>query len=94
MDKAQADLLKDRFVRAIQKSFSPCPLIGDKWFVPNSEGVDYQFVGCGKLAKAMGSNEKYIAQTIVKNLQFGDVDASIEIAADCKINVRLSTSGE
>jgi len=86
--------LKDRFIRAIRRSFSPCPLIGEKWFrfYPNGKPADLQFVGCAKLSKAMGKNRKVIAQTIVKNLHLRDLEASVEITPDDRINVRLKKS--
>ncbi len=85
------DELKERFVQAIRKSFQPCPLIGEKWFCfhPDGEPADLQFVGCDKLAKAMGMNRKTIAQTIVKNLYLRELKASIEITSDDRINIRL-----
>ena len=93
------DKLKERFIRAIRKSFTPCPLIGDKWFHFHASGkpADLQFVGCDKLAKAMGMNRKVIAQTLVKNLHLRDLKASVEITPDDRINVRLqkkSAAGE
>ena len=85
------ELLKERFVRAIHKSFRPCPLIGDKWFVSPSGGQpgSFQFLGCNKLAKAMGQNARFIAQTIVKNLYITDIKADIEITQDARINLRV-----
>jgi arginyl-tRNA synthetase len=83
--------LKNRFIRAIQKSFRPCPLIGDKWFHfhPDGDPAHMQFVGCGKLSKAMGKNPKLIAQIIVKNMYLRDLKAGVEITHDAKINLRL-----
>lgn len=85
------DLLKERFVLAIRKSFRPCPLIGEKWFLcpPDGKPADFQFVGCNKLAKAMGIRPCVIAQTIVKNLLLTDLKAAVEITADAWINLRL-----
>ena len=95
MDKNTRELLKERFLRAIKKSFRPCPLIGDRWFKFPSGGkpADLQFNGCGKLAKAMGHNVKYVAQLIIKNLYLTDLNAAIEITPDSKINIRLAGPG-
>jgi arginyl-tRNA synthetase len=83
--------LKNRFIRAIEKSFRPCPLIGDKWFhfYPDGDPADMQFVGCKKLSKAMGKDPKLIAQIIVKNLYLRDLNAAVEITHDAMINLRL-----
>jgi arginyl-tRNA synthetase len=91
MDKKTQDVLKGRFMKAIKKSFRPCPLIGEKWFHFHPEGkpADLQFLGCQKLAKAMGRNATYVAQTIIKNLYLRDIEASIEITSDARINLRL-----
>ncbi len=92
MDKQVCELLTDRFKKSIRKSFTPCPLIGEKWFRTGSKksDVDFVFLGSPKLAKAMGLNVQHIAQTLVKNLSFKGLDAKVEITPESIINVRLS----
>lgn len=94
MDAKTASELQDRFVRAIKKSFKPCPLIGPKWFLPNPPGVaaDYQFAGCNKLSKAMGMNPKIIVANIIKHLNLSDMQVAIEVTADHKINLKFGAA--
>jgi len=88
---ATQDQIKDRFTRAIKKSFRPCPLIGPKWFrfYASGEPADFQFIGCQKLAKAMGKDPRFVAQTIIRNLYLRDIDAAIEMTADARISLRF-----
>ena len=91
MSKAK-DLLKERFVRAVQKALPQTPLIGPKWFRYHQKGkpAHFQFCGVPKLAKATGKNPKYLAQMVLKNLNTRGLDVDVKLMPDYRINVTFN----
>jgi len=86
------DALTERFTEAIQRALPRCtPLIGPKWctLYPNGKPADFQFTGCGKLAKATTMRPEKILAKILANLAVDDLAASVEATEDHKINVTL-----
>ena len=90
------ELLKDRFVKSIRKSYHPCPLIGDKWFVFREGGAaqasketppDFQFLGVRKLAKATGIPAQRVAKFIARNLELAGLDVRVRIEEEWKIHL-------
>ena len=84
------ETLTQRFTKAIKKTLPKTPLIGPKWFkyFPKGRPVDFQFTGCGKLAKATKNNPKNMARMLLKNLQIKDLDLDVSVTADFRINVK------
>jgi len=85
-------LLTDRFTKAVQKSFSPCPLIGPRWFRYRGDGRPrcFQFTGASKLTKATGFKLESVVQRIVEHLDVKDLDVAVEVADDGTNNVKLN----
>ncbi len=82
--------LTERFVKAIHKSFDPCPLIGPKWFrsYPTGKPADFRFAP-RNLAKAMGMKVPMVARIVVRHLDLKGIDADVEILTDGTIDVTL-----
>jgi hypothetical protein len=66
------DVLKDRFIKGIRKSFQPCPLIGPKWLqeFPYGRPADFRFFGVRKLSKATGHPINHILRVLTQNVSF------------------------
>jgi hypothetical protein len=81
--------ITERFVKAIQKSFKPCPLIGPKWLqeYPNGNPADFRFVGIPKLAKATGRSVDKARQILVKNLTLTGLSVDMEIVKGIYIDI-------
>ena len=84
-------VLTERFRKAIKKSLNPCPLIGQKWFRFYSTGkpADFEFIGTNKLAKASKKPAQRLAETIVRNLDLGEIPAQIRITSEFVILVNI-----
>ena len=83
--------IADCFVKAIRKSFTPCPLIGPKWLqeYPKGKPADYRFVGIPKLAKATGRSVDKTRQILMKNLSLKGLDVDMEIVKDCYVDMNV-----
>ena len=94
MDMKQ--VLTERFTAAIRKALPKTPLIGPKWFrfYPNGKPADFQFTGCGKLAKATKKDPRRVAQAILKHVRLTDLNAVATLTEDEKINVVLRDKPE
>lgn len=80
------DELQQRLVNAIAKSFSPCPLIGPKWFrYVGGKNPSYQFVGTAKLAKATCGEPKRVAKAIITNLSLAGLSVAAQIDSNAAI---------
>ena len=86
-----SELLKERFIEAIRKSFRRTPLIGPKWFRfhPDGEPADFEFLGARKLAKALKRGPMAVAETIVGRLDLAGLDAEVRILPDTTVCVDL-----
>ena len=63
-----SEQIKERIIAAIAKSYQPCPLIGPKWFqTPQTGHVGFEFVGAGKLAKAVHRTKQEVCRDIMAN---------------------------
>lgn len=73
--------LTDRFVKAIRKSFTPCPLIGPKWLqsFPYGKPADFRFFGIPRLAKAIGHKPQKIIDIIMRSFDVSDLPVQMEI---------------
>ena len=73
--------ITERFVKAIRKSFEPCPLIGPKWLqvYPNGRPADFRFVGIPKLAKAAGRPVDKTRQILMRNLSLTGLQVDMKI---------------
>jgi arginyl-tRNA synthetase len=82
-------VLVDRFTAAIRKALPKTPLIGPKWFrfYPKGKPADFQFTGCGKLAKAAKKQPQNVATAILKHVRLGDLNADATLTDDARINV-------
>ena len=83
--------ITDCCVKAIRKSFTPCPLIGPKWLqeYPQGRPADYRFVGIPKLAKATGRSVEKTGQIIAKNLSLAGLHLDMEIVKGGYINLNV-----
>lgn len=90
------ELLTDRFIKAVKKSFQPCPLIGPKWFSYNDKISPpcFQFTGVKSLAKATSSQQRAIAERVLRNLDTSGIDADVEITPEFKINLKFRSLPE
>jgi len=91
------DVLAERFTEAIKKALPrSTPLIGPKWFNlhPDGKPADFQFTGCGKLAKATAMRPDKIVDRILKNLSLDDIASAVERTEDHRINVTLREKPE
>lgn len=80
------DELHRRIVAAIAKSFSPCPLIGPKWFrYVGGNNPSYQFTGIGRLAKATCGQPKRVAQILVSNLSLVGLPVAAQVDSNSTI---------
>ena len=84
-------VLKQRFLDAIKKSFDPCPLIGPKWFKyePNDSPPSFKFTGMSKLAKALGMRIDFVSQKVFDNLNFRGLPVESRITQSFVIWVTL-----
>lgn len=80
--------IKQRFVNSIKKSFKPCPLIGPKWFRTSAKTM--RFIGVGKLAKATGTRESFVAKILQANLDLKGLHAKAEVQPDFDILVTVA----
>ena len=87
------EFIRKRFVQAIQKSFDPCPLIGDRWFRYHEKTTPpyFQFAGAKKLAKAIGTNPKRICAAILEHMDLRGIDGELNVTSDVKINLILKS---
>ena len=83
--------IRERFIKAIQKSFKPCPLIGPKWLqeYPKGRPADFRFIGLPKLAKATGRSLDKARQILMKNLSLKNLNVDMEIVKDCYIDLNV-----
>ena len=83
--------IRERFIKAIQKSFKPCPLIGPKWLqeYPNGRPADFRFIGIPKLAKAAGRSVEKTRQILMKNLSLKSLNVDMEIIKGCYIDLNV-----
>jgi len=83
--------ITDCFVKAIRKSFTPCPLIGTKWLqeYPKGRPADFRFVGIPKLAKAAGRSVEKTRQILMKNLSLTDLHLDMEIVEGCYVDMNV-----
>ncbi len=80
------DELQQRLVDAIAKSFSPCPLIGPKWFrYVGGKNPSYQFVGTAKLAKATCGEPKRVAKALLTNLSLVGLSVAAQVDSNATI---------
>ena len=87
------ELLTQRFIKAIQDEFKPCPLIGPKWFQYHEKADPpyFQFAGVKRLAKAAGMQPRRVAELVLENLNANQLDANVKLTDDLKINVVFNT---
>jgi len=83
------DVLKDRFIKGIRKSFQPCPLIGPKWLqqFPYGRPADFRFFGVRKLAKATGHPINHVLRVLTQNVSFEGLDVEVEIRGGMLIDI-------
>ncbi|MBN1555454.1 MAG: hypothetical protein JXA11_11970 [Phycisphaerae bacterium] len=83
------DALTERFVSGIRASFTPCPLIGPKWFqgFPQGQPADFRFFGVGKLAKAVGKPADTIIEILMKNVSLEGLPVNVKIRGGKFIDV-------
>jgi hypothetical protein len=83
------DVLKDRFIKGIRKSFQPCPLIGPKWLqkFPYGRPADFRFFGVRKLSKATGYPINHILRVLTQNVSFEGLDVEVEIRGGMLIDI-------
>lgn len=81
--------ITERFVKAVKKSFKPCPLIGPKWLQEYSKGnpADFRFIGIPKLAKAIGRSVEKTRQILMRNLSLKGLDVDMEIVKGIYIDI-------
>jgi hypothetical protein len=80
------DELRQRLVDAIAKSFSPCPLIGPKWFrYVGGENPSYLFIGTAMLAKATCGQPKRVAQILIANLSLAGLPVTAQVDSNASI---------
>lgn len=85
--------ITDRFVKAIKKSFIPCPLIGPKWLqeYPRGRPADFRFIGLPKLAKATGRSVEKTRQIVMKNLSLTDLRVDMKIVKDGYVDMNVKS---
>ena len=85
------EILRQRFTKAIKKTFEICPLIGPKWLrsCPSREQADFEFIGIPKLAKAMGMEISFVEKLVLKNLDKRGIDAEFALTATGKVRITL-----
>jgi hypothetical protein len=73
--------LTERFVKAIRKSFTPCPLIGPKWLqsFPYGRPADFRFFGIPRLTKAIGLKQSKIIEIVMRHFDVSDLPVRMEI---------------
>jgi hypothetical protein len=83
------DVLKDRFIKGIRKSFQPCPLIGPKWLqaFPYGRPADFRFFGVRKLSKATGHPINHILRVLTQNVSFEGLEVEVEIRGGMLIDI-------
>ena len=84
--------LKACFVAAIRKAFTPCPLIGDKWFHYHGAARPprFEFTGAKKLAKATSKPVGAVANALLKNLDLDGRQARVEVTKAGDIRLYLA----
>ena len=89
MENELFDVLKDRFIKGIRKSFQPCPLIGPKWLqqFPYGRPADFRFFGVRKLSKATGHPINHILRVLTQNVSFEGLDVEVEIRGGMLIDI-------
>jgi hypothetical protein len=83
------ETLNERFVAGIEKSFTPCPLIGPRWLqsFPKGKPADFRFFGIRKLSKAIGRPADVILATLMKNVSFDGLDVNVRLRDGMYIDV-------
>jgi len=68
--------IHDRMAKAIRETFSPSPLITQRWIqpFPNSKPADFRYFGITKIAKALGTDLKTAMYAIMPNLDMRGVN--------------------
>ncbi len=89
MENELFDVLKDRFIKGIRKSFQPCPLIGPKWLqqFPYGRPADFRFFGVRKLSKATGHPINHILRVLTQNVSFEGLEVEVEIRGGMLIDI-------
>ena len=82
-------MLIDAFTEAIRKSYTPCPLIGPKWFqfFPEESPARFRFAGTRKLAKATTRPPERVLARLLGNLNLGELDVEIRTTTDLMVDV-------
>ena len=85
------EILRQRFAKAIRKTFEICPLIGPKWLrpCPSREQADFEFIGIPKLAKAMGMQVPFVGKLVLKHFDKRGIDAEFVLSATGKVRITL-----
>ncbi|MCK5114626.1 MAG: hypothetical protein KAR11_07690 [Phycisphaerae bacterium] len=83
--------IAERFIKAVRKSFEPCPLIGPKWLqeYPKGHPADFRFVGLPKLAKAAGRSIERTQQIFMKNLSLNGLDVDVKIVEGRYVDLNI-----
>jgi hypothetical protein len=78
------------FRKGIDKSFDPCPLIGEKWFRHYPSGKPAHFtVDCRKLAKAMGMKPHGVCKIILRHTDLRPFGATVRVSEKGVVHVML-----
>jgi hypothetical protein len=78
------------FKKGIDKSFDPCPLVGDKWFRHYPSGKPAHFtVDCRKLAKAMGMKPLTVGKIILSHTRLAPFGATARVSDNGVVHVML-----
>jgi hypothetical protein len=86
------DELQQRLVDAIARSFTPCPLIGPKWFrYVGGKNPSYQFIGTAKLAKATCGEPKRVAKVLLGRLNLAGLPVSMAAQISADSNIFITT---
>lgn len=80
------------FRKGIDKSFDPCPLIGDKWFrhYPSGQPAHFTF-DARKLAKAMGMKPHGVGNIVLSHTDLSAFGATARVSDKGVIHVMLPT---
>jgi hypothetical protein len=88
--------IDEQFVKAIRKTFKPCPLIGPRWLqeFPRGKPADFRYFGVRKLAKATGRPVKGIAKILLGSISLKELGLEMNVLDSGLIDINRVVEAE